>query len=975
MGTETNTGAETEIKLESKTETEAEKVRFPYQNNRLPLDERVKDLISRFTLEEKITLIPQYQAAVGRLGVQAYKHGTEAAHGIAWLGKATSFPQPSGLACTWNPALLKEIGSAIGDEARAFYKKNPTVNGLTLWAPTVDMERDPRWGRTEEAYGEDPELTGQLSTALVQGIQGEHPFYLKAVATLKHFLGNNNEIERGNCSASIDPRNMREYYLNAFKAAFREGGAQSMMTAYNSVNGVPVILHPSVMDVVKGEWEMDGFIVSDAGDLFGIVKDHHYYESFAQSMAESIKNGIDSVTEETEETIKVLQDAVSQGLLTEEDLDRALANTFRVRFRLGEFDPEHLNPYAGIDDSVILSKKHTDLSLEAAKQSIVLLKNEQSTLPLNKQELSKVAVIGPFGDEAFRDWYSGTLPYGVTPLQGIAKKLPGKQVTFESGSDQVIFTSVVNGKAVGITGEDGRLAAVHDQMEQGELFQHTAWGWKSHTLKSASRGQYATLSERETLTAASDEIYGWYVKEAINVVPAADGTVSLRTWNDKLITVNPGDGTLQTAADPDTGAGNGIDAGTDTGRKAHAFHKHILKSGVEASAAAARSADTAIVFVGNHPLLNGKEEIDRPDIVLPEEQENLVKAVYEANSNTIVVIVGSYPISSTWIDEHIPAVLYSSHSGQELGNAVAEVLFGGYSPSGKLNMTWYRSVEQLPELMDYDIIKGKRTYMYFDGAPLYPFGHGLGYAAISYSKLQLDAGNYGQGGSIKVSVQVDNTGTVDGDEVVQLYVQALSSRVQRPVKQLKGFRKIHTAAGQTLNVEFLLPVSELAFWDVTRECWCVESGAYSIMVGRSSADIRQSGTVNVQGEDIPPRNLEQSTKAENYDDYCAVYLDECTAGGASVRPKRDGAWIMFKDVQLARGITAMKALISSTGGGRIEIRLNGPDGILAGSIEAGESRVRQQWNEVEVPVLLEEAVSSLYLVFHGGVLLSRFAFN
>lgn len=936
--------------------------KYPFQQIDLPLNDRVQDLISRLTLDEKVSLIPQYQAAIERLGVGAYKHGTEAAHGISWLGKATSFPQPSGLACTWNPELMKEIGSAIGDEARAFYKKNPTVNGLTLWAPTVDMERDPRWGRTEEAYGEDPELTGQLSTSLVQGIQGDHPVYLKAVATLKHFLGNNNEIERGNCSASIDPRNMREYYLEAFKPAFQEGGAQSMMTAYNSVNGVPVILHPAVMDVVKGEWDMDGFIVSDAGDLFGIVKDHKYYESFAQSMAESIKNGIDSVTEETEETIKVLHEALDQGLLAEEDLDRALTNTFRVRFRLGEFDPAEGNPYAAIDDSVILSKKHAALSLEAAKQSIVLLKNEQDTLPLNKTELNKVAIIGPLGDEAFRDWYSGTLPYGVTPLQGVSKKLPGKQVTFESGADQIILTSAANGQAIGITGEDGRLAVQHDTAEHGELFQHTAWGWTSNTLKATSRGQYVTLSEAETLTASADEIYGWFVKESINIVPETEDTVSLRTWNDKLISVNAEDGTLQVAYQ---------EAGTD----ARLFKKNIVTNGLEAAVVAAKAAEVAVVFVGNHPLLNGKEEIDRPDIVLPEEQERLVKAVYEANPNTVVVIVGSYPISSTWIDENIPAVLYTSHSGQELGNAVAEVLFGDYSPSGKLNMTWFRSEEQLPELMDYDIIKGKRTYMYFDGEPLYPFGYGLSYAEVNYKNLNLSTKELQQDDTLNISVQVDNTGAVDGDEVVQLYVQALNSRVKRPIKQLKGFEKVSIAAGQSHTVEFTLPVSELAFWDVTREQYCVENGEYMILIGRSSADIKLSSIVKVNGEIIPSRNLYNSTKAENYDDYEGVYLDECKVGGASVHPVKEGAWIAFNDVLFDHEAVAIDALVSSAKGGSIEIRIGSAAGKLVGTVTVPSGGVLQQWSTLKSEVSVETGTCDVYIVFNGEVLLSRFQFN
>lgn len=830
---------------------------------------------------------------------------------------------------------------------------------MTLWAPTVDMERDPRWGRTEEAYGEDPELTGQLSTALVKGIQGDHPVYLKAVATLKHFLGNNNEINRGVDSSSIDPRNLREYYLEAFKPAFKEGGAQSMMTAYNSLNGVPVILHPAVMDVVKGEWEMDGFIVSDAGDLFGIVKDHKYYESFARSMAESIKNGIDSVTEETAETIKVIHEALVEGLLSEEDLDRALFNTFRVRFRLGEFDPEEGNPYAAIDDSVILSKEHSELSLEAAKQSIVLLKNENAALPLNPQDLSKVAVIGPLADEAFRDWYSGTLAYGVTPLQGVIKKLAGKQVTFESGDDRIVLTSADSGQAVGMTGEDGRLAVLHDVPERGELFRHTAWGWTANTLAATSRGQYVTLNDSGTLTASADEIYGWYVKESLNLVPGEDGTVSLRTWNDKPIAVSA-DGTLRSAEE-------------DTEAEAHNFRKNIVVNGVDAAVAAAKAAEVAVVFVGNHPLLNGKEEIDRPDIVLPAEQENLVKAVYAANPNTVVVIVGSYPISSTWIDEHIPAVLYTSHSGQELGNAVAEVLFGGYSPSGKLNMTWFRSVDQLPPLMDYDIIKGKRTYMYFDGEPLYPFGHGLSYTQVAYKQLVLESDELQQDETISLSVDLENTGAAGGDEVVQLYVQALSTRIKRPLKQLKGFDKISLAAGEAKTVTFTLPVSELAFWDVSREQYCVEDGEYNILVGRSSGDIQLSAKIRVHGDTVPARNLYLPVKAENYDDYEAVYLDECKAGGASVHPLQDGAWISFHNVQITKGAAAVEALVSSTSGGSIEVRTGGPAGKLAATLQI-PAGAQQEWHSLTADAGVDAGTADVFLVFTGDVLLSRFKF-
>jgi beta-glucosidase len=544
----------------------------------------------------------------------------------------------------------------------------------------------------------------------------------------------------------------------------------------------------------------------------------------------------------------------------------------------------------------------------------------------------------------------------------VSKKLPGKKVTFESGADQIILTSAASGQAIGITGEDGRLAVQHDTAEHGELFQHTAWGWTSNTLKATSRGQYVTLSEAETLTASADEIYGWFVKESINIVPEAEGTVSLRTWNGKLISLNPEEGTLQVAEQ---------DASAD----ARLFKKNIVTNGLTAAVEAAKAAEVAVVFVGNHPLLNGKEEIDRPDIVLPEEQERLVKAVYEANPNTVVVIVGSYPISSIWIDENIPAVLYTSHSGQELGNAVAEVLFGDYSPSGKLNMTWFRSVEQLPELMDYDIIKGKRTYMYFDGEPLYPFGHGLSYAEMSYKDLNLSTKDLQQNDTLNISVQVDNTGAVDGDEVVQLYVQALNSRVKRPIKQLKGFEKVNIPAGQSRTIDFTLPVAELAFWDVTHEQYCVENGEYKVMVGRSSADIKLTSLVTVQGEVIPSRNLYNSTKAENYDDYEGVYLDECKAGGASVHPVEAGAWIAFNDVGFDHGAVAFEALVSSAKGGSIEIRTGSPGGKLLGTVIVPSGGVLQQWNTITGEVSIESCTTDVYVIINGEVLLSRFQFN
>ncbi|MDQ0172497.1 glycoside hydrolase family 3 C-terminal domain-containing protein [Paenibacillus tundrae] len=931
--------------------------KYPFQDTSLELDSRVKDLVSRLTEDEKIESMLQYQPAVERLGVAAYKHGTEAAHGLAWLGEATSFPQPVGLACTWDTDLMKEIGSVIGDEARVFYKRNPAVNGLTLWAPTVDMERDPRWGRNEEAYGEDPELTGELSTALVKGIQGDHPKYYKAVATLKHFLANNNEVDRGSGSSSIDPRNMREYYLKAFEKPFKEGGAQSMMTAYNSINGTPALLHPYVNEIVKGEWGMDGFVVSDAGDVMGIKNDHKYYDSHTPGTVESVKAGIDSITDDADLSKQALREGLEQGLLAWEDIDRALFNTFRVRFRLGEFDPEEGNPYASIGEEAMMTDKAKALSLRAAREQVVLLKNENGTLPLDKTKAGKVAVIGTLGGTVYRDWYAGTMPYSVSPLEGIQSKVGNDKVLYKDGNDRITLTSVANGKAVGLAeGENSPLIA----SGEADTFTLTDWGFGSYTLQSERNGKYVTTDE-EKVTASANEVYGWFVKEVFHLLPQPDGSVGLTTWNGKTVTA-PNDGNDAFAVSEELKSFG----------SAETFQKDVVVDGVKEAVAAAKEAETAIVFVGNNPLVNGKEEIDRPSLDLAESQQRLVEAVYAANPNTIVVIVGSYPFTSNWVQENIPAVLYTSHAGQELGNALADVLYADYAPAGRLNMTWVQSADQLTDIKDYDIIQSGRTYQYFEGNVLYPFGHGLTYAAFKYSNLELTPAQAGTEDDITVTVDVTNTGTIASDEVVQLYVRAGKSRVKRPLKTLKGFRRLHIEAGATVNVSFKLPVQELAFWDVTQDRYVVESGTYSIMVGKSSSDIQLVADLTVEGETIPARNLSVSTRAENYDAYLSVDLDESKEGGTAIRALGEQGWVLYKDADLGSETTELEARVSSEQEGAVvEVRLGSPDGTLAGRTELAQGGA-QQWSSVKAELTGATGVQDVYILLSAGVRLSHF---
>ncbi|MFD0670327.1 glycoside hydrolase family 3 C-terminal domain-containing protein [Cohnella sp. GCM10027633] len=928
---------------------------FPFRNPDLPLEERVNDLVERLTLDEKINLMCQYQDAIDRLGIKPYKHGTEAAHGMAWLGEATTYPQPIGLACTWDVDLMKRVGDAIGDEARGFYARNPSHNGLTLWAPTVDMERDPRWGRTEEAYGEDPHLAGKLTSALVQGIQGEDPFYVKAVASLKHFIGNNNEIDRGECSVSLDPRNMREYYLKAFESPFKEGGALSMMTAYNSVNGVPANLNTDVNDIVKREWGMNGFVVSDAGDVLGTVNDHKYVDTYKEAVALTIRAGVDSITDDHPISKQAIRDALSDGLLSENDLDVALRNTFRVRFRLGEFDPDERNPYAAIGESAIMRPEHAALSREAARKSVVLLKND-GALPLQAGKAGNIAVIGPLGGKVYRDWYSGLLPYAVTPLEGIRAKLaPASSIAFASGCDRVKLKSPATGLYVRAgTDEKATLTATGETSDDASIFEKSDWGWDNHTFVSEANGRYLTTDDSR-VTASAEHIWEWFTKEVFHVRSQDGGrSASFTTWNDRPVTV-----------DEKTGELTALDGAREDAER---FAIERVTDGLQEAVDAARSADTAIVFVGNHPLINGKETIDRPDLTLAASQETLIREVRKANPNTIVVIVGSYPFAIPWLQEHIPAVLYSSHAGQELGNALADVLFGDCNPAGRLNMTWYESASQLGDFMDYDIIKSERTYQYFAGKPLYPFGHGLSYSSFRYDELKLDGGP----DRIGVSLRVTNVGPVAGEEVVQLYARALTSRVKRPLRQLQGFRRISLAAGESAEVRFEVATAELAFWDVTREKACLETGEYAFLVGASSGDIRLEGKLSVVGETIPPRDLSRVTRAVNYDDYANVYISDNTEGRDSVATRAEGAWIRFDDAALADDLRFFELRASAAADVAVSVRLDAPDGPLVGTCRL---RSAKGWQTSTCAIEPTAGNRSVYLLIDGEAKLSWFRFG
>ncbi|GKU24525.1 glycoside hydrolase family 3 protein [Clostridium folliculivorans] len=881
---------------------------YPYLNPSLPLIERIDDLISRMTLDEKISMIPTRQGEVERLGIKAYNVGGEAAHGVVSnLGTATVFPQPQGLSCTWNSKLMKEIGGIIGDEARVYYKKNNEEGGLTLWAPTIDMERDPRWGRTEEAYGEDPCLTGKLSAELIKGMQGNHEFYLKMVPAPKHFYGNNNEEGRIFCSSSIDPRNKHEYYLKAFEKAFTVGKAFSMMTAYNEINGRPCLVNHEVKDIVKDKWGCDGFIVCDGGDMSQTVEYHKYYKTHAETIANALKNGVDVMTDDRELVISATKEAIDMGLLSENDLNNSLKNIFKVRFKLGQFDPQEINPYESIPESILNCENHKKVAKKAAEEAIVLLKNNNSFLPLKKENLKKVSVIGPLADVVYRDWYTGRHEYKITPLEGIIDKLGREKVSYCSGNDIVKIKNIDSGKTLKVDNASKNLMFGNESSKENEKFELSDWGWDSCTLRSISEDKYLTTNDKD-ITANADEVFGWFVREVFKVKECKNNNVSINSWNNSNLYLDQ-DSYLK-VNDMQDKVNNSLEDHNRLNLQDKLKIEKILDGKSEA-VKAAENSDVAMVFVGNNPVINGKEEIDREDITLAKAQEELVKAVYESNPNTIVVVVGSYPFAINFIDENIPAILYTAHGCQELGSAISNVLFGDYSPSGRLSMTWYKDLKQLPPINDYDIIKGNRTYMYFDRDPLYPFGHGLTYTSFEYKDLQFSSEEIDEFGQITISFNVENTGQFDSDEVVQLYVKSNNSKVKRPFKELKDFKRLTVKKGESKKVELVLKSEDLAFWDVRSNDFLLEEGFYTIMIGSSSKDIRLEKTIKVNGSCLKNRECRKEIFAENYDDYNNIIIQEWQPGEDCVAAISDESYLRFNDIEFTSEISKCEILISN----------------------------------------------------------------
>lgn len=899
-----------------------------YLNTSLPLKKRIKALVSMLTLEEKIGLIPTRQAAIPRLGIKAYSVGTEIARGYVSHEDdepATVFPQPAGMASMFDTELMEKIGEVAGTELR-YYEHNTDRDHLILFGPTVDLARDPRWGRNEECYGEDPFLAGQTVKAYTKGLVGNDPDYYRAAPSLKHFYANNNEKNRISSDSNIEPRSKYEYYYRAFRPAIEAGYALGVMTSYNSVNGLPAMINPDIKKVCKKQWGMK-YALTDGGDVSQTVTEHKYTKNHAETLALAIKNGTDIMCEDKDLIVRSVKRALHKGMLTEKELDKAVYNALCPRFMLGEFNPPENNPYLNIPKSSVNCFQSKVINLQAAREAVTLLKNN-GLLPLKKEKIKSLALLGAHANETYRDWYTGTTSYSITVLEAFKALLPDADIIYSDCRDIIAVKSLATGKYLRVN-EDEKVTADGEPNDESCHFIKEDWGGEI-VLKSVRNGRYVTLDG--VYKASCDSLFSWYVMPILKPYVTSGG-VAYKSWNDKSVTVD--ESGYLTAS---------VTSRTDS---AQLFSEEIISDGIMKAADIAGSCDYAVTCVGNNPMIVARECYDRDGIELPYFQNELVKSIYKANNNTVLCIVSSYPYAIGELSM-LPSVIYTAHGGAEMGNAVAETVLGINNPAGRTPITWYSSTEDLPSIYDYDIIKTKSTYLYFEGKPLYPFGHGLSYSKFEYGGFKVtDAPD-----TIEVSVSVKNVSDIGGDEVVQIYLSEKNPRFVRPLKQLCGFKRGRIEAGESREFNFSVSKKEFARWDVEKEDYSFDEGIYLVYAGRSSENKAAEAEVFLSGSKAAPRNLFKKTRAVNYDDKQGVSirtangsLKEYVSGTALF-----GGEIVFFDCDFD-GCRAIKVKASNDGNAaKISFEADGEN---VGKLELKPFVAAEEFEEYEIALKTE----------------------
>ena len=809
---------------------------------------RAKSLVGQMTLKEKISQLRAHYGgsdAIARLNIPRYDFVSgEALHGLrVYISiTSTSFPVPLALAASWNPELVRRIYDAVSDEARA--DDNARKTGLSFYSPpTLNLHRDPRWGRCQEAPGEDPCLAATIAVQMVRGMQGDDPNYLKTTACAKHFICNNTENDRSAVSATVDERSFWEYYTRAYRSAIIDGDVFTVMGAYNAVNGVPCCAnHFLLTELLRKQWGFRGYVTSDCDAVADICDPHHYAATLPIAAAMAVSAGCDVDCGGT--LLRNLESAVNQELISDEEIGLTLTRLFTVRHLLGLFDQPGTVPYTNIPFEVVDSPAHRALALQAARQSLVLLKNESGFLPLDKATLNKLAVIGPLASICHLGGYSGTPTVRVSPFQGIADHLGvtgyspyfyatetvatgGETIIPYSGDGEVSLGFLTDGAWA----EYSKVDFANKTELQARMMASSDGGHLEVHLDTLGGPLICTLSAPKPVRNqewfdVSAPLTGVSGEHAVFIKFRSVGKHPLILAQFRLNPISP---SLARVACPQLSYSPGCSVTGDRDEKT--FNEAIET---------ARNADVVILVCGVNQDAD-REGHDRETIGLTGAQSELTKAIYAANPKTVLVLSSNNSVAVNWEQDNLPAILCAICAGQAQGTAIAEALFGDYNPGGKLPCTWYRSLEQLPPIHDYDIHMG-RTYMYFEGDPLYAFGHGLSYTTFKIDRLQVSATTLGPSQKVNVSVAVTNTGKRAGAEVVQLYITPPDSPLKRPIQQLATFKRVELQPGKQKTITFELPYSEPAFWywqEESRQFVC-QPGPARILVGNSSANLSLS---------------------------------------------------------------------------------------------------------------------------------------
>ncbi|WP_346857954.1 glycoside hydrolase family 3 C-terminal domain-containing protein [uncultured Draconibacterium sp.] len=843
-----------------------------YLNTVYSFKERAIDLVSRMTPEEKQSQLGNTMPPIPRLGVNHYDVWGEALHGIMGRNNnsgmtATSFPNSVAVGSTWDPELIKRETKVISDEARGF--NHDLIFTLTYWSPVMEPARDPRWGRTAETFGEDPFLVSEIGKGFFQGLMGNDPTYLKTVPCGKHYFANNTEFNRHSGSSDMDDRDMREFYLLPYRTLIRDYNLPSIMTAYGAVNGVPMSASKYLVDTVaRKTYGMDGYVTGDCGAIDDIVRGHHFTDSYEEAAALGLKAGVDTDCGGVYQNHAL--NALEKGMLVQADIDKALINIFTTRMRLGEFDPAEIVPYAGIKPDIVNDPSHNDLAIEIATKTPVLLKNEvtvkpaEKALPLNTKHIKKIAVLGPQADKVELGDYSGPIePHlSISPLLGIQNYIKEHNLDIEvvsastGNTDRNTDFLTMNSFS---TERNGEVVAEFDATK----YDDSAPG----LIVAARFGRTSIRGVKDGDWTAYDNVDITDVDSIrFNVAASENGgflevRVSSATGNILA--------TQKIEAVQQSGGFRGFSRPQNVSVKINTLGisgpQTLVLVYREAESPAtdqetlemAATADVVLVFVGTDQT-TGREESDRFAITLPGNQNKLIDAVAAENPNTIVVMqtMGMVEVEPIKNNPNIPAIVWTGYNGQAQGTAMARILFGDVNPGGKLNVTWHKSLNDLPGFNDYTLRgdgSNGRTYWYFNKPVSYEFGYGLSYTTFEYKRLSISKTRLTPHDKITVSVDVKNTGAVDGDEVVQVYVKTPDSpaELERPIKRLKGFKRVTIPAGQTKRVSIDIDCDDLWFWDADAGKITFDQGRYIFEIGASSKNIKAELETIMSGEYKP----------------------------------------------------------------------------------------------------------------------------